>query len=76
MFGECFSELLCHTVAQRLYELTKRTKACVELRRKMNFTCVRVCGVEGPGKRLSGQFFFVCKKDDREESRTKSHDAT
>ena len=38
----------------------------------MNFTCVRVCGVEGPDKSLSGQFFFVCEKDDREESRTKS----
>ena len=38
----------------------------------MNFTCVRVCGVEGRGKRLSGQFFFVCEKDDREESSTKS----
>ena len=34
--------------------------------------CVRICGVEGPGKSLSGQFFFVCEKDDREESSTKS----
>ena len=34
--------------------------------------CVRVCGVEGCGKRLSGEFFFVCEKDDREESSTKS----
>ena len=34
--------------------------------------CVRVCGVEGRGKSLSGQFFFVCEKDDREESSTKS----
>ena len=34
--------------------------------------CVRICGVEGRGKSLSGQFFFVCKKDDREESSTKS----
>ena len=33
---------------------------------------VRVCGVEGPGKKLSGQFFFVCEKEDREESSTKS----
>ena len=38
----------------------------------MNLTCVRVCGVEGRGKSLSGQFFFVCEKDDREESSTKS----
>ena len=38
----------------------------------MNFTCVRVCGVEGRGKSLSGQFFFVCEKDDRGESSTKS----
>ena len=40
--------------------------------------CVRVCGVEGRGKSLSGQFFFVCEKDDREESSTNSlggHDA-
>ena len=39
----------------------------------MNFVylCVRVCGVEGRGKSLSGQF-FVCEKDDREESSTKS----
>ena len=34
--------------------------------------CVRVCGVEGRDKSLSGQFFFVCEKDDREESSTKS----
>ena len=34
--------------------------------------CVRVCGVEGRGKSLSSQFFFVCEKDDREESITKS----
>ena len=34
--------------------------------------CVRVCGVEGRGKSLSGQFFFVCEKDDRGESSTKS----
>ena len=34
--------------------------------------CVRVCGVEGRGKSLSGQLFFVCEKDDREESSTKS----
>ena len=34
--------------------------------------CIRVCGVEGRGKSLSGQFFFVCEKDDREESSTKS----
>ena len=33
--------------------------------------CVRVCGVEGHGKSLSGQFFLVCEKD-REESSTKS----
>ena len=38
----------------------------------MNFTCVRVCGVEGRGKSLSGQLFFVCEKDDRGESSTKS----
>ena len=38
----------------------------------MNFTCVRVCGVEGRGKSLSGQLFFVCEKDDREESSMKS----
>ena len=37
----------------------------------MNFTCVRVCGVEGRGKSLSGQF-FVCEKDDREESSARS----
>ena len=38
----------------------------------MNFIyCVRVCGVEGRGKSLSSQFFFVCKKDG-EESSTKS----
>ena len=29
-------------------------------------------GVEGRGKSLSGQFFFVCEKDDGEESSTKS----
>ena len=34
--------------------------------------CVRVCGVEGRGKHLSVQFFFVCEKDDWEESSTKS----
>ena len=34
--------------------------------------CVGVCGVEGRGKSLSGQFFFVCEKDDQEESSTKS----
>ena len=34
--------------------------------------CVRVCGVEGRGKSLSSQFSFVCEKDDREESSTKS----
>ena len=33
---------------------------------------VRVCGVEGRGGSLSSQFFFVCEKDDREESSTKS----
>ena len=39
----------------------------------MNFTlCVRVCGVEGRGKSLSGQFFFGCEKDNREGSSTKS----
>ena len=43
-----------------------------EVRRKMNFICVRVCGVEGRGTSLSGQFSFACKKDDREESNTKS----
>ena len=43
-----------------------------EVRRKMNFTCVRVCGGEGCRKSLSGQFFFVCEKDDQEESSTKS----
>ena len=32
----------------------------------------RVCGVEGRGKSLSGRFFFVCEKDDREKSSTKS----
>ena len=42
-----------------------------KVRRKMNFTCVRVCGGEGRGKSLSGQYFFVCEKDDREESSTK-----
>ena len=30
--------------------------------------CVQVCGVEGRGKSLYGQFFFVCQKDEREES--------
>ena len=34
--------------------------------------CVRVCGVEGRGRSLSGQLFFVCKKDDLEKSSTKS----
>ena len=34
--------------------------------------CVRVRGVEGRGKSLSGQFFFVCEKDDQEESSMKS----
>ena len=34
--------------------------------------CVRVCGVERRGKSLSGRLFFVCEKDDREESSTKS----
>ena len=34
--------------------------------------CVRVCGVEGRGKSISSQFFFVCEKDDPEESSTKS----
>ena len=38
----------------------------------MNFLCVIVCGVEGHGKSLSGQFFFVCEKDDPEEASTKS----
>ena len=39
----------------------------------MNFTlCVRVCGVKGRDESLSGQFFFVCEKDDRKESSTKS----
>ena len=38
----------------------------------MNFTCVRVCGVGGSDKSLSGQFFFVCEKDAREDSITKS----
>ena len=38
----------------------------------MNFTCVRVCGGEGRGKSLFGQFFFLCEKDDREKSSTKS----
>ena len=33
---------------------------------------VRVCGIERRGKSLSGQFFLVCEKDDREESSTKS----
>ena len=55
----------------------KKGKAALlkgEVRRKMNFTCVRVCGVEGRhgGKSLSGQFFFICEKDDREESSMKS----
>ena len=36
------------------------------------YICVRVCGVEGRGKSLSGQFFFVCEKDDREDSSMKS----
>ena len=31
-----------------------------------------VCGVERHGKSLSGQLFFVCENDDREESSTKS----
>ena len=34
--------------------------------------CVGGCGVEGRGKSLSGQFFFVCEKDDQEESSTKA----
>ena len=34
--------------------------------------CVRVCSVEGRGKSFSGQFFFICEKDDREELSTKS----
>ena len=34
--------------------------------------CVRVCGVEGRGKSLPGQFFFVCEKGDRGESSMKS----
>ena len=40
----------------------------------MNFTNVLGFsrGVEGRGKSLSDQFFFVCEKDDREESSTKS----
>ena len=38
----------------------------------MNFTCVRVCGVEERGRSLFGQFFFVCEKDDQEESSRKS----
>ena len=39
----------------------------------MNFTYVfRVCGVKGRGKSVSRPFFFVCEKDDREESSTKS----
>ena len=33
---------------------------------------VRVGSVEGRGKSLPGHFFFVCEKDDREESSTKS----
>ena len=44
-----------------------------EVRRKNEFhICVRVCGVEGRGESLSGQFFFVFEKDDREKSSTKS----
>ena len=38
----------------------------------MNFTCVRVCGVQGRGKSISSQLFFVCEKDDPEELSTKS----
>ena len=39
----------------------------------MSFTlCVRVCSVEGRGKRLCKQFFFLSEKDDREESSKKS----
>ena len=34
--------------------------------------CVRVFGVEGRDKSCSGQFFFVCEKDAREESSMKS----
>ena len=45
-----------------------------EVRRKMNFTYVLgfVVFVQGRGKSLSGQFFFLCEKDDREESSMKS----
>ena len=42
-----------------------------EVRRKMNFTCVRVCGVEGR-ESLSRQSSFVCEKDNPEEWSTKS----
>ena len=39
----------------------------------MNFTYVLGFVVfEGGGKSLSGQFFFVCEKDDREKTSTKS----
>ena len=31
-----------------------------------------ICCGEGRGESLSSQFFFVCEKDDREESSTKS----
>ena len=37
-----------------------------------HMVCARVCGVEGRRNILSGQFFFVCEKNDREESSTKS----
>ena len=46
---------------------------CISSEENEFHVCVRVCGVEpGRGKRLAGQLFFVCGKDDREESSTKS----
>ena len=44
-----------------------------EVRRKMNFTYVfGFVVVEGRGKSLPGQFFFICEKDHWEESSMKS----
>ena len=54
------------------YVCTKAESVKGEVRRKMNFTCVRVCGVEGRGKSLSGQFFFVCEKTTG-RNRARSH---
>ena len=58
----------------RLLHHAQTGEFCLKGRSQENefHICVRLCGGEGRGKGLSGQFFFVCEKDDRDESSTKS----